>query len=143
MNKAKIEKLTEKYEAGASTLSEEKFLLDNAENLKTTIRPWFKFIKLNKKEAPLNFNESLWESIQTRRIKKRRFTIGIMSMAASIIILVSVFTYNDGYKKLSYQEKKALLSEALDMFEDPPPRLPLVQNIIYEDDIIIVYTTAR
>ena len=141
MNKGQIEELIKKYEVGASTLSEEQFLINNADNLNPTIKPWFKFIKLNKRKAPQGLKDSLWESIQTKRIKKRRLTIGIMSAAASVIILLSITFF--GYEKQSYNEKEALLSEALSMFENTDHQVHEEQNIIYEDEMIIIYTARE
>ena len=67
MKERKIEKLIEKYEAGASTLQEEQFLFDNAENSGSKIEAWSTFVKRNKRDTPENFNEALWESFQSRQ----------------------------------------------------------------------------
>jgi hypothetical protein len=143
MNKGKIEELIKKYEEGTSNLSEEQLLLDNVENLNPTVKPWFKFIKLTKRTAPQHLYGSLWESIQTARIKKRRFTIGIISAAASVIILISLSIFNLGYEKRSFKKKEALLSEALQMFENTDYQVQIEKNIIYEDNMIIIYTALK
>lgn len=143
MNKQKIDELIKKYEVGNSSLSDEHFLTDNAEQLNHTTQAWFKFIKLNKKAVPKNFNDKVWESIQTKVIKKRRLRIGIMSAAASVILLISISIYNPWNKKQSYKKKEALLSEALSMFENANHKLKPEQHLIYEDDMIIIYTAVE
>lgn len=142
MKEKKIEKLIEKYEAGASTLHEEQFLFDNAENSHSMIEAWFTFVKHNKREAPENFNDTLWDSFQNRTIRKRRFKIGIMSAAASVILIIALFIGNPGQKKISYIEKEALLNQALNMFVSAE-QVQAQYNIIYESDLIIIYTTTE
>lgn len=142
MNKEQIENLIEKYEAGSSTLQEEQFLFDNAENSNPAIAAWSAFVKSKKKKAPSNFRDSLWTSIQTRKIKKRRLAIGIMSAAASLLLLITISVNFRGSEKISYKEKEALLSEALSMFEGAE-QMQAEQSIIYEDEMIIIYTASE
>ena len=52
MNKEEIKKLTDKYEAGTSTLAEEQFLFSNAENSDPATEAWSAFSKHQKKKAP-------------------------------------------------------------------------------------------
>lgn len=142
MKEKKIDNLIEKYEAGASTSQEEQFLFDNAENSGSTIEAWSTFVKRNKSEAPENFNDTLWDSFQNRNIRKRRFKIAIMSAAASVLLIIALFIGNPGQKKLSYSEKEALLNQALNMFPDSEQEITK-GNIIYEDEIIIIYTSLE
>ena len=138
MNRDEFDELIEKYETGVSTLAEEQFLIENNKKLNPTIQPWFRFIRFNKKVAPQNLKDYLWEAIQTRRIKKRRFTIGIMLAAASVILLISI--YYPWNEKYNYKRKEALLSEALNMFEITDYQTQIKENFIYEDDMIKIYT---
>ncbi|NQU52335.1 MAG: hypothetical protein HQ522_07320 [Bacteroidetes bacterium] len=142
MNKEKIENLIEKYEAGASTLQEEQFLFDNAENSDPTIEAWSAFVKHKKKVAPQNLNDSLWASIQTRKIKKRSFVISIMSTAATVLLFIFISVNYLSSKKMSYKEKEALLSEALSML-DIQKQIIAEQSIIYEDEMIIIYSATE
>ncbi len=142
MKEKKIEKLTEKYEAGASTLHEEQFLFDNADNSRSMIEAWSSFVKRYKRKAPENFNDTLWDSFQNRTIRKRRFKIGIMSAAASVILIIALFIGIPGQKKLSYNEKEALLNQAQNMFIDSEQEI-IKGNIIYEDEMIIIYTSIE
>lgn len=140
MKDEKINKLIEKYVAGASTLQEEQFLFDNAENSRSMNEVWYTFVKRNKREAPENFNDTLWNSFQNRTIRKRRLKIGIMSAAASVILIITLFIGNQVQNKLNYNEKEALLNQTLNMFADSEQETPK-ENIIYEDKMIIIYTS--
>ena len=142
MKEKEFEKLTEKYTEGASTLHEEQFLFDNAENSRSKVEAWSTFVKRNKREAPKNFNDTLWDSFQNRTIRKGRLKIGIMSAAASVILIVTLFIGNPGQKKLSYNEKEALLNQALNMFADSEQEIAK-ENIFYEDEMIIIYTSLE
>ena len=142
MKEKKIEKLIEKYEVVASTLQEEQFLFDNAENSKSWIEAWSTFVKRNKKEAPENFNDKLWNSIQNRIIKERRGKMRIISAAASVLLIIALSIGNLIQKELSNNEKEALLNQALSMFADSEQEITM-ENILYEDEIIIIYTSLQ
>lgn len=142
MKEDRIERLIEKYNQGSSTLNEEQFLFDNAKNLEPSLEAWSTFVKNNKLEAPENFNDILWESFLNKKIRKRKIFVGIMSAAASVILLISLFIANVEQKKFNYSEKEALLNQAIDMVSN----LDLSEtpkSILYEDDMIIVFTTTE
>lgn len=141
MNKSKFEDLIEKYEQGESSLSEEKNIFDNAESIDSESQAWFKFIQINKKKAPEGLQDSIWESIHKKRIINRRLKVGVLSAAASIILLLSIMIYKPFGNIQSYKEKEALLNEALGMFENKNTTLEL--RSIYEDDMIIIYASAE
>jgi len=142
MNDEEIEKLIEKYEAGVSTLSEEQFLFKNTEHSERTIAAWAVYVKNNKRKVPVNFNESLWDVIQIKKNRTRRFTIGLVSAAASIILLFTIPIYKIAYENHSYKQKEMLLSEAYSMLNDAEQK-QAKQNVIYEDELIIIYTTSE
>ena len=142
MKEKNINKLTEKYEVGASTLQEEQFLFDNAENSESGIEAWSTFVKRNKKEAPENFNDKLWNSFQNRINKQRRFKIRIISAAASVLLIIALSIGSLIQKELSNNKKEALLNQALSMFADSEQEITM-ENIIYEDEIIIIYTSLQ
>jgi hypothetical protein len=142
MKEDKTERLIKKYKEGQSTLNEEHFLFDNAKNSEHSLEVWSTFVKNNKKETPENFNELLWQSFQNRKIRKRKIFVGIISAAASVILLISLFKTNPEQKELNYSEKEALLSLAKEMVSNSDPA-EIEQNIIYENEIVIIYTTKK
>jgi len=144
MKAKKIKELTEKYKAGNSTLEEDQSLFNSTENTGSIFEPWSAFVKGNKREAPGNFNESLWNSFQNRTRSKYRLRIAMMSAAASVILIITFLTVKPEQEKLSYSEKEALLEQAINMFEDSGQEIVeqdiTEQEIIYEDELIIIYT---
>lgn len=139
--KENIKKLIRKYESGESSLAEEKFLRDHPEKIVPPQNLWFKFIQLNKHKAPQKLKVLVWEVIKNRRNGRHKIKIGIISAAASVLIILSVFILNPKKDELSYREKEALLNEALSMFRDNSNTINLSQNVLYEDELIIIYTT--
>ncbi len=142
MDKEKTEELLKNYEAGTSSLSEEEILRDKTKHLDSSSTAWFGFLKKSKAEAPEGLKDDIWHSIQKKRVKTQRLTISIVSVAASLVFFVSAFIYLN-YKKQTYKQKKALLTEALNMFEQEEGQKPIKQNIIYEDDMIIIYSIVE
>jgi|SRR5680860_564689 len=142
MKEDKTERLIKKYKEGNSTLNEEQFLFDNAKNSEPSLEVWSTFVKNNKTETPENFNALLWESFQNKKIRKRKIFVGIMSAAASVILLISLFLANPKQEELNYSEKETLLNLALDMVSNPG-LVEIEQNIIYENEMVIIYTTTE
>jgi len=142
MKEDEIEKLVEKYKKGDSTLNEENILFNNAKNLESSFERWSTFVKNNKTKAPKDFNNTLWESFQNKKTRKRRGFIRIFSAAASVIVLISIFISNREQKGQSYFEKEVLLNQALDMF-DSFEQKEVRHNVFYENKMIIVYTTTE
>ncbi|AUC86147.1 hypothetical protein CW731_13025 [Polaribacter sp. ALD11] len=140
MKKELIKTLIEKYEAGTSTLEEEQFLFENADNSEATLQTWAAFVTRNKIAVPDNLNTTLWDSFQKKKNKTRRIQIGIISAAASVLLLISLFIYTPDQKKLSYHEKEILLNKALNMIADTTP-IQSKQRILYEDDLITIYSS--
>ncbi|MCK5538317.1 MAG: hypothetical protein KAI79_15935 [Bacteroidales bacterium] len=141
MNKEEFEDLIEKYEQGESSLPEEQIIFDNAESLANESQAWFKFIQLNKKKAPKGLQDSIWESIHKKRVINHRLRVGMLSAAASILLLLSIAIYKPFGKIQSYKKKEALLNEALGMFENKNTKPEL--KSVYEDDMIIIYASAE
>ena len=139
MKEIEFEKLVEKYNEGDSSLKEEQLLFNNAKNSEHSLEAWSTFVKNNKKEIPKDFNETLWESFQNKKIRKRKIFIGIMSAAASVLLLISLFITTPKQKELNYSEKEVLLNQAINMVSNSE----IKKNIFYEDDMIIIYTTTE
>ena len=142
MKEDEIERLIEKYKEGNSTLNEEQFLFDHIKNSELSLEAWSTFIKNNKKETPNNFNDTLWESFQNKKIGKRKKFVGIISAAASVILLISLYIASPKQKELSYSEKEYLLNQALNMVSNSESS-EIQQSVIYENDMIIIYTTTE
>ncbi|MDY0200317.1 MAG: hypothetical protein RBR40_04935 [Tenuifilaceae bacterium] len=142
MKEGEVERLIKKYKEGNTTLNEEKFLFDNAQNSEPSFEVWSTFVKNNRMEAPKNFNDTLWASFQNKRVRKRKIFVGIMSAAATVILLISLSIFNPQQKELNYAEKEALLNQALSMVSNSN-RAEIPQNIIFENEMLIIYTTTE
>lgn len=139
MKEENIKNILEKYKSGESSLKEEEFLFDNVDDSDTGIKAWFSFVKRNKKVAPDNFNDDLWKTFEKRTTKNNRFKIGLLSVAASIVLISTLYINNIRDKGLSDFEKEALLNEAKNMFAEYEQTKP-IYRIITENDLVIVYT---
>ena len=142
MKEEKIERLIEKYKEGNSTLNEEQFLFDHVKDSELSLEAWFTFVKNNKRVTPNNFNDTLWESFQNKKIGKRKRFVRIISAAASVILLISIYIAYPKQKELSYSEKEDLLNQALNLVSNSD-LTDIRQNIIYENDMVIIYTTPE
>ena len=141
MSKKNSDSLLEKYLAGETTLAEEeKFFSDKTQG--PGIEEWSRYVKQKRKKAPPNFNDTVWASIQIRHRRKQRFLVGLSGLAASITLFIAISIVNTNDNDVSYEEKKALLNEALSMFSDKKSE-PAKQSIIYEDDMVIIYKTSK
>ena len=141
MKEVEFEKLVEKYNEGDSSLKEEQLLFNNAKNSEHSLEAWSTFVKNNKKEIPKDFNDTLWESFQNKKTIKRKEIIKIMSVAATVLLIISLFVGNLKLKEQSYSEKEVLLNQALNMFHNTTEK-EVKYNIFYENEMIIVYTTT-
>lgn len=134
-----IEKLIEKYKAGETTLEEESFLFENVSDVDTEMSTWFKYAKQKKKAATPVLKEKIWASISKKSV---RFRIGVFSAAASVLLLVFFFINDIRQEKLDYKQKEATLKEALAMLSEPEI-MPSKKNIIYEDELVIIYNNPE
>lgn len=138
MQSKERDKLIEKYLEGKSNLKEEQEIF-NAESTNSELDPWLNFAKKSRSKAPKNLNHSVWEAIQNKRKTSRRIIYGLVATAASLALIISLSVNSS---KQSYEEKEALLKEALAMFEDNEPQQEEL-NIIYEDELIVIYTAQN
>ncbi|MGJ8759215.1 MAG: hypothetical protein ACSHXA_01650 [Polaribacter sp.] len=137
MKEENIKNLITKYKLGTSSLKEEALLFDNVDDSETAIKAVSTFVKKNKKVAPDNFNNDLWKSFDKKTTQKNRFKIGLISAAASILLISTLYINNISDNGLSYGEKEALLNEAKNMFTEQEVQ-PI--SVLIESDLIIVYT---
>lgn len=139
MKKDSIKNIIEKYNTGNSTLEEEQFLFEATEISEPKFKALGAFVNAHKQTAPKGFNATQWEAFEKKTSKNRRFRIGMLAAAASIALLIMLTINNLKPKELSYAEKKALLDEVLSMFPETE-QIQTAQDIVYEDDLVIVYT---
>ncbi|QXP66925.1 hypothetical protein [Polaribacter sp. AHE13PA] len=137
MKEENIKNLITKYKLGSSSLKEEALLFDNVDDSETAIKAVATFVKKNKKVAPDNFNNDLWKSFDKKTTQKNRFKIGLISAAASILLISTLYINTISDNGLSYGEKEALLNEAKNMFTKQEVQ-PI--SVLIESDLIIVYT---
>lgn len=141
MKKEDIDKQLDLYKEGLSSLEEEEKLAHilSASNEQENI--WFKYIQQQKKAVPKNLESTIWASIQKRESRKRRILIRISSVAASILLAVSVLLTIETrpQQKMSAEEKEAALKEAMAMISETQDQ-PILGEILYEDENLIIYT---
>lgn len=141
MKEERIKNLIEKYKFGTSSLEEEKLLFENDANDDASIEKISFFIKKNRKQAPENFNEKLWESFEEKTKKPNNFKIRLLAVAASIALLVFIFINNNNQKELTFSEKEALLNEAKSMFVASNDEK--AYNVVFENELVVVYTKSE
>lgn len=136
MRKEDINKLIEKYNQGLTTPEEEKELLHHLDQ-DSPFYQWLKILEKRKKNVPQNLNEKLWDTFDKNTQTTRKLPLQMISVAASIVLLVGVVLLNKQEKSLSYQEKKALLDEARSLLVEEDKN---EKEILYDDDLIVIYT---
>ncbi len=145
MTSSKPDELVEKYLAAATTLEEEETLFDG-ENQQPGLAEWATYRKQKRKRAPSNLPDTIWSAIQRRRRNRRRILIGVPAAASIAFIVVSLILSSGPLPQdegpITYDEKEALLKEALSMFPDEKPTTA-EENIIYEDDLVIIYVASQ
>lgn len=141
MKKEYIDKQLEIYEQGLSSADEERELISLLGDSDKGSNYWFKYIKQHKRIAPVNLESDIWSAIQSKEQRKRRTLFKIGSVAASVILAVSLFFTFDILRpeEMSYEEKEVALKEAMALFSETQEK-PVLEEILYEDEIIIIYT---
>ncbi len=141
MKESNTEQLIKKYKEGYSTLLEEKKLFNSAKNLSFPLSAWTTFVNKNRKEVPKTFNENLWKSFQGKKRKKHNtLTISIVSLAATVLLLISL-----NVTQINQETKHTFESnELLNLITNIASNLSVSEShhtIIYQDEIIVIYTT--
>ncbi len=141
MNKEQVNKLLKKYEQGLTNSEEEASLVEQLGNSRSESHAWFQYIKKHKKQAPANLENDIWDVIQSERKGKIRKLFRIASIAATVVLFISILwiTKAQQENEMSYDDKVATLNEALSMISHTDWNL-VSQNILYEDEMIIIYT---
>ncbi|MEM9325275.1 MAG: hypothetical protein AAGA85_06455 [Bacteroidota bacterium] len=146
MTSRKPDNLIDKYLAAETTLEEEETLFDG-KNQQPGIAEWATYRNRKRNKAPSNLPDTIWSTIQKRRRNRQRMLIGLPAVAASIAFVVFALIYDAGDQQvaprpITYDEKEALLHEALSLFSEEQPTTSK-QNVIYEDDVVIIYMTSQ
>ena len=142
MNKDELNRLVSKYKLGETTLKEEELLFSHHKQRDPTLDAWSSFIKKNKIKIPDDLNDSLWENFEPQKSKHRRIWRSTMTAAASVILVIALIIGFQKQDKQTYAQKEALLNEALSMFPFEE-NTTTAQNIIYENEMIVLYTTSK
>lgn len=142
MKEETINTLIQKYKNAETSLKDEQKLFNNLKEEQTALTILGDFINSNQIKAPHNLNATLWKAFDEKKDKKNSFKIGVFSVAASIVLMVSLYVGNLNDNKLSNSQKKALLQEAKNMFLDVE-LTKTVHKIIIESDLIVVYTKSE
>tara|TARA_Y100001949_G_scaffold18032_1_gene12804 strand:- start:271 stop:606 length:336 start_codon:yes stop_codon:yes gene_type:complete len=96
---------------------------------------WSLYVEGHKQPIPPGISEKVWAGIRRRKQKRQRIMIAA-SVAASLALLITFFV--PANQEQSDAEKRRLLQEALSMFPEEE-KTPNEVDIIYEDDMIIIY----
>lgn len=141
MKKEFIKEIFEKYKNGQTSLEEEQFLFRNSADVNFPLANWITSEKNNKKELPKNFNERLWESFDKKTQSKNKTLKRVFIAAASITLFFNIYIKNQKNKTQSNWEKEVLLMEAKSMFLEIEENVN--EEIIFEDDLIVLYTKTK
>lgn len=141
MKREYINKQLEKYEKGLSSSHEEQELISLLSSSAKGKNAWFKFIKLQKAKVPENLEDDIWTSIQNQENRKKRLLIRISSIAASVVLALSLSMgfFNRNPEEMTLQEKEAVLKEAMALIPETQNK-SILGEIIYENEILIIYT---
>jgi len=141
MNREQVDELLEKYEQGLASQEEMDLLMEQFEDSRSGPGVWFNFVRLQKRKAPEDLNIQVWSAIQSQEKKKNRKITRFILAAASLAILISLIILSPSIRNqqgMSYEEKAAKLEEALSLISEHKKQAN--REIIYEDEIIVIYT---
>ncbi|MEM6804003.1 MAG: hypothetical protein AAF696_21540, partial [Bacteroidota bacterium] len=92
-----------------------------------------------KKAAPASLQNAAWAHIQkNERNKSRSLVLGVLAAASVAVFMISSSDFFLS-QEMNHQEKEALLEEALSLF---PAETPIEEDIIYEDEMLMIYTSS-
>ncbi|AEL28711.1 hypothetical protein [Cyclobacterium marinum] len=142
MEKGIFKELMKKYAAGHSTLEEEAFLIKNLTDKKSLETQWLRYVNGKKKIPAADLNAKVLEAINKKEKKSqsRKLVAGFMSIAASLLLLLIFFRPEPIPETKSLAEKEALLKKALAMFDNNSINKKN-KKVLYEDDLIIIYSS--
>jgi len=138
MNMEKDKRLIEKYLDGQTSLSEEQKLFNDSDIDHPTISPWAKYVNHKKIQAPANLNTTLWNPENYSPRKSLRKYIAILIITILLVVTGILISNSHQSKELDYATKKSLLDQAIAMTAPIDPT-PQQKEILYEDELIIIY----
>ncbi len=141
MNQEENKRLLKLYEQGLTSSEEEAALIKTLGDSKNDKHIWFKFLKNHKNTTPANLESLIWSNIHSKEKKYPKIILRALAVAASVALIITILWFPDPLKsrEMSYEEKAAVLKEALIMIYTAEKTKP-DQEIIYEDETIIIYT---
>ena len=86
-----IKDLLDKYKAGKTSTEEELYLQNNSDELNREHKDVFNYISNSKIKSPENLNSDQWNIFELKQKHNKRNRYTILSIAASIIVVVSCF----------------------------------------------------
>ncbi|MBX2846108.1 MAG: hypothetical protein KTR13_07830 [Saprospiraceae bacterium] len=140
MKAENYKQLLENYRAGKTSTEEEQQLFNAEHQRDSRMEAWSTFVNAHQNQPPAAINEHLWTRFQRKKAQPKFRLTYILPVAASLILLVSVFLGTSN-KKQSPAEKEQLLQQAVNLFE--APQETEVQQVFYENELIVVYTTSE
>jgi hypothetical protein len=102
---------------------------------------WSQFVKHSKKKPASDLKDSIMDTINMKQRKKQRYLMQFSGIAASLV-LIALFLYNQNTKQNEDIEKELLLEEALSMFDHEDQKTER-KDIVYEDDMVIIYIVSK
>jgi hypothetical protein len=83
----------------------------------------------------------IWSNIHSKEKKYPKIILRALAAAASVALIITILWFPNPLKsrEMSYEDKAAVLKEALSMISTAEKAKP-DQEIIYEDETIIIYT---
>ncbi|WP_422106538.1 hypothetical protein [Winogradskyella sp.] len=141
MKKEHIKDIFDRYKNGQTSLEEEEFLLKNSCDLDFPLSDWIIHEKQNKTKATEDFNDQLWASFNKKIKPKNSLAKRTLIAAAAVVLFFAVYKINQQEQTQSLWEKEALLIQAKSMFSESEQKTN--QEIVFEDDLITIYTTTE
>jgi|GEM_PF-1277840 len=143
MKDKRLKDLIAKYQETQSRTAEERLLRERIDKSDPAMHSWSKFVNAHKAKVPEQFTDKQWEKFNKHIASTPQFVIRIVSIAASILVLMTLyFSFSNPQDELSYEEKASLLKQAKNMLPEQNQEIA-TQDIIYEDHSIIIYTTTE
>jgi len=139
MNTEKEDKLYKSYLAGMTSLDEERTLEASSGDARSGEKVWFNFTRSHRKTAAVDLEKNIVSAIIARRGQTRRRIAQYGSIAAIMVLSVTLAVLHPWKPaEMSYEEKVIALGQALELV-GTEMTAEADQEIIYEDEILIIY----
>jgi len=140
MNREQVDKLLELYKQGLTSSEQEDALISELGDSREGQEIWFSYIKKHQRTAPESLENQILSLIQSEDKRKKRLTIfwTLAAASVSLVIVLSLIFTPWQQKEMSYEEKAAILEEAI-LLASGADDAPSEREILYEDEIICIY----